>query len=111
MAPMALEDTHPIKRTSTDAEFDIPFAKKQNRGSLRHHKSAWDLQRSSRLAAPGPDGEKPQSLLTRSLALALEVVGFEGAEPMAMESFQAAVEECRIRLGERVEKRESNRVR
>ena len=101
MAPMALEDTHSVKRTSTEAEFDVPFAKKQHRGGLRHHKPGWDLQRPSRLAAPGPDGERIQALLTRSLALALEVVGFEGAEPMAIESFRAAVEECTIQLGER----------
>lgn len=100
MAPMALEDTHPVKRTSTEAEFDIPSAKKQNRGSVRHHKPAWDLQRPTRFAAPDQDEEKTQSLLTRSLALALEVVGFDGAEPMAMESFRAAVEECTIRVVE-----------
>lgn len=90
---MALEDTHPTKRTSTQANFDIPFAKKRNRG-IHHHKSAWDLQRSVRLAAPGPDEENIQALLTRSIALALEVAGFMGAEPMAMESFRAAIEEC-----------------
>lgn len=94
MAPMALEDMHPVKRTSTDAQFDIPFAKKQNRGALRHHKPVWDLQRSTRLAAPGQDEGEIQALLTRSLALALGVAGFDGAEPMAMESFRAAVEEC-----------------
>lgn len=91
---MALEDMHPVKRTSTDAQFDIPFAKKQHRGGLRHHKPVWDLQRSIRLAAPGPDEGNVQALLTRSLALALGVAGFDGAEPAAMESFRAAVEEC-----------------
>ena len=95
---MALEDTHPVKRTSTDAQFDIPFAKKQNRGGLRHHKPVWDLQRSARLAAPGQDEGKIQALLTRSLALALGAVGFAGAEPMAMETFRAAVEECTTHL-------------
>lgn len=99
MAPMALEETHPVKRTSTDAKFDIPFAKKQNRGNLRHHKPVWDLQRPTRLAAPGQDEGKIQALLTRSLALALEGVGFEGAEPIAMESFRATVEECTALLG------------
>jgi transcription initiation factor TFIID subunit 8 len=98
MAPMALEDTHLVKRTSTEAEFDVPFAKKQNRGNLRHHKPVWDLQRTVRLASPSQDEEKIHVLLTRSLALALEVAGFEGADPTAMESFRAEVEECRIWL-------------
>lgn len=95
---MALEDTHPVKRTSTEAEFDVPFAKKQNRGNLRHHKPAWDLQKPARLASPSQDEEEIQTLLTRSLALALGVAGFEAAEPMAMASFQAEVQECTICL-------------
>ena len=35
-----------------------------------------------------------QFLLTRSIALALEAVGFESADPVAVESFRAETEEC-----------------
>ena len=39
-----------------------------------------------------------QSLLTRSVSLALEVVGFEFADPVAIESFRADVQECKSRI-------------
>lgn len=38
--------------------------------------------------------EAVQSMLTRSIGLALEAVGFEAAAPDAMEAFRVDVEEC-----------------
>lgn len=95
MAPMAI-DAPSLKRTSTAAELETPIAKKQNLGTLRHHKPTWDLNRSKKPEPPSQDGKSIQSLLTRSIALALDAVGFEAAEPVAMESFRAEVEECTI---------------
>lgn len=94
MAPMAVYSSHPLKRTSSIAEFDTPAAKKLNRGPLRHHRPLWDLQREQRLNMLWQDQEAPQSMLTRSIGLALHAVGFEAADPVAIESFRCDVEEC-----------------
>lgn len=94
MAPMALVNEISAKRTSTDAEFDIPFAKRQNLGVIPRHKPAWDLNTSGRSGPLNQDEGIIQSLLTRSIELALEAVGFGAAEQAAMESFRAGVEEC-----------------
>lgn len=95
MAPMAI-DGHSFKRTSTTARFETPIAKKQNTGSLRHHKTSWDISRSKRLETSCQDDEAIQALLTRSITLALDAVGFGAAEPTAIESFRVNVEECAI---------------
>lgn len=44
------------------------------------------------------DDEAVQSMLTRSIGLALEAVGFEAAAPEAIESFRLNVEECTTML-------------
>ena len=91
---MAVHDPHTLKRTSSVAEFETPPAKKQNRGPIRHHKFIWDIQREQRLDPSWQDEESLQSLLTRSIRLALEAVGFQAADPDAIESFRGDVEEC-----------------
>ena len=94
MAPMAVYSSHSLKRTSSVAEFDTPAAKKLNRGPLRHHRPLWDLHRQQRLNTLWQDQEAAQSMLTRSIGLALHAVGFEVADPVAIESFRCDVEEC-----------------
>lgn len=94
MAPMAI-DQPSLKRTSTTADFKTPLAKKQNLGNLRHHQPTWDLCRLRKLGSPCLEEELVHSLLTRSIALALNAVGFEAAEPLAIESFGAEAQECR----------------
>ena len=94
MAPMAVHSNHYLKRTSSTAQFDEPPAKKLNRGPIRHHKAAWDLQREQRYNATILNDADAQSLLTRSIGLALEAVGFEAAAPDAVDSFRGDVEEC-----------------
>ena len=97
MAPMALElNSYPQKRTSSFAQFDDPAAKKVNRGHIRHHKAVWDLQKEQRQNAFIQDDEAVQTMLTRSISLALEAVGFGAATPQAMDSFRGDVEECMI---------------
>lgn len=95
MAPMAVHHPPSLKRTSSIAQFDEPAAKKLNRGLVRHHKASWDPQREFRQATLLLDHQDAQSLLTRSISLALEAVGFEAAAPEAIDSFRGDVEECR----------------
>lgn len=95
MAPMAVYNSHPLKRTSSIAQFDGPASKKLNRGPVRHHKATWDLQREQRYNAAILKDVDVQSLLTRSIGLALKAVGFEAAAPDAIESFRGDVEECK----------------
>lgn len=95
MAPMAL-DAHSLKRTSSTAEFDIPASKKLNRGlRYHHHKLTWDFGGLHQSPAPLQDANLAYSMLTRSICLALRAVGFDGAAPLALESFCAEVEECK----------------
>ena len=96
MAPMAVSHSHPLKRTSSSASFDTPPAKKLNRGPIRHHKLIWDTQREQRLNSSWQNEESAQTLLTRSIGLALEAVGFKAADPDAIESFRGDVEECML---------------
>ena len=96
MAPMALEPpSHPLKRTSSIAQF-ADSASKKTKGdrSIRHHKAVWDLQKEQRQTATFQDDGAVQDMLTRSITLALEAVGFGAATPQAMESFRGDVEEC-----------------
>lgn len=97
MAPMAI-DPPSLKRTSTTADLETPVAKKQNLGNLRHHQPTWDLTRLRKLDPPCLEEDLVHSLLTRSIALALNAVGFEAAEPLAIESFGAEAQECRCLL-------------
>ena len=92
---MAVSDSHSLKRTSSIAQFDGPAAKKLNRGRIRHHKASWDLQREQRYNETILKDVDVQSMLTRSIGLALEAVGFEAATPDAIDSFRGDVEECR----------------
>ena len=91
---MTLSDNHSLKRTSSTAQFDEPAAKKLNRGHIRHHKASWDLQREQRHNGTALCDGDAQTLLTRSIGLALEAVGFEAAAPEAMDSFRGDVEKC-----------------
>ena len=94
MAPMAVSASQSLKRTSSVAEFDEPTAKKLNRGPVRHHKATWNHHRQARHAANVLNDEDVQSLLIRSISLALQAVGFEAATPEAIDSFRGNVEEC-----------------
>ncbi|CAD6583209.1 MAG: hypothetical protein ASARMPRED_001261 [Alectoria sarmentosa] len=95
MAPMAVYQSLPTKRSASSPSFELfglPPHKKQNRGQIRHHQPNWDFQR-KQLKEPWQDEEAVQSMLTRSIGLALEAVGFEAAAPDAMEAFRVEVEE------------------
>ena len=96
MAPMALEETLSAKRTSTVADFNTPCPKRPNLALRHHHAPRWNSHVLKKYELPVQDQDVVQSLLTRSIGLALDAVGFSGAEPIAIESFRAEVEECMI---------------
>lgn len=92
MAPIGLHATHPLKRTASDAGY-----KEQTRSKRRvHHSLHWRQDTAGVSIAASQDDELIQSLLSRSIVLALQAVGFEQADPVAVESFRAEVEECRL---------------
>lgn len=88
-------DPPSLKRTSTTADLKTPVAKRQYLGNKRHHQPTWDLCRLRKIGPPCLEEDLVHSLLTRSIALALNAVGFEAAEPLAIESFGAEAQECR----------------
>ena len=96
---MALLKPHPLKRTSSTAELESPAAKKLKCISVKHHKPLWDLQREQGLESPWRDDEAAQSMLSRSIGLALKAVGFDAADPVAIDSFRSGVEECMRSFG------------
>lgn len=94
---MALFDSPPLKRSSFDAGFDADFdapMPKQRRHHIQHHRIRWRQAVEGEAATTCQDNEAIQSLLSRSIGLALEAVGFERADPVAIESFRAAAEQC-----------------
>lgn len=92
MAPIIPLDAPMLKRSSSTAGLDIPPSKKQ----LHHHGLKWRQDLPDQFEPPLHDNDAVHSLLTRALGLALEAVGFKGAEPVAMESFRALAEECKL---------------
>jgi len=93
-AAMAVQHENPLKRTSTAAQFNAPASKKLNRGPIRHRRTSWDLQREQRREAVWQDEVSIQSMLNRSIGLALQAVGFDAAAPEALEAFRNDVETC-----------------
>lgn len=91
---MAVQHQNSLKRTSSAAQFNTPPTKKLNRGPIRHHKASWDIQRTQRREAVWQDEESQQSMLSRSIGLALKAVGFGAAAPEAIDAFRSDVEEC-----------------
>lgn len=93
MAPMAFEDYRPTKRPSSAAGFDDPGAKRKQ-GVSGHHKISRAINGAHSNGRVPSEHGLVESLLTRSISLALDVVGFEASEPLALESFRVGVEEC-----------------
>ncbi|KAL8805037.1 MAG: hypothetical protein Q9223_005436 [Gallowayella weberi] len=90
---MAHDNPLPTKRSASAVDFDIPTAKKRNLATS-HHSSTARYSHGLKLEELAFNGnEEAELLLTRSIGLALEAVGFEAAEPLALESFRLAVEE------------------
>lgn len=94
MAPMALEHPGSTKRPSSAAGFDDPVAIKRKREALNHHKFARITNNACSCDKKASEDEVVETLLTRSISLALDAVGFEASHPLALESFRVGVQEC-----------------
>ncbi|KAL9128962.1 MAG: hypothetical protein Q9217_002478 [Psora testacea] len=90
---MAVYEPHPLKRTVSAAQFESPAPKKLQRGQVLHHKAVWDAQPNWRRYASLQGEETADTLLRRSISLALEAVGFQAVEAGALESFHTDVKE------------------
>ncbi|MCJ1397226.1 hypothetical protein MMC11_000418 [Xylographa trunciseda] len=96
MAPVTLNDPQSLKRTSIDAELDAPGPRKSRLTSLRHHSLSLRPETAGRQLGICQNNEIIQSLLSSSIVRALEAVGFHEANPVAVESFRAEVEEYMV---------------
>lgn len=102
MALLPVNDVYSLKRNAITADLDLPPAKRQHLRLARHHKLSWVPNEDIRVQSSPQNEESAQFLLTRSIALALEAVGFESADPVAIESFRAETEEYILRFLARV---------
>ncbi|MCJ1323062.1 hypothetical protein MMC15_008413 [Xylographa vitiligo] len=96
MASITLNDPQMLKRTATDAGFDAPAPSKSRLTSIRHHSLSFQPDNGARLLGICQDNEVIQSLLSSSIVRVLEAVGFHEANPVAVESFKAEVEEYMV---------------
>ena len=93
MAPSLFSDTSPLKRTADDAGFD-DFSPIKAKRRYHHHHKPWSRQQIDVEEPYCDDDTAINPQLVRSIALALEAVGFEHAERVALERFSALVESC-----------------
>ncbi|MCJ1385862.1 hypothetical protein MMC17_008986 [Xylographa soralifera] len=96
MAPITLNEPQSLKRTSTDAGFDAQAPSKSCLTSVHHHSLSFRTDTASRQLGICQDNEVIQSLLSSSIVRVLEAVGFHEANPVAVESFRAEVEEYMV---------------
>jgi transcription initiation factor TFIID subunit 8 len=98
MAPMS-----PINRkraspsdSQSDSGFDEPSSKRQRTESVAASPQTIekDILATASLERSRMFDDDPHQLLLRSIALALEHVGFEAASPEALEAFCAEVDTC-----------------
>ncbi|KAL8825159.1 MAG: hypothetical protein Q9170_007908 [Blastenia crenularia] len=90
---MAFDAYRPLKRSSFTAGFDSQIATKRNKLGLDHHKITQDVNGILPSDALTLSDEGDDTLLMRSIGLALDAVGFEAAEPLALQSFRMGVAE------------------
>ncbi|KAI4284788.1 MAG: hypothetical protein L6R35_004811 [Caloplaca aegaea] len=92
---MALENPRPTKRLSSVAGFDDHVISKRRQGLAIHHQITHGIDGACTTNEAALDNNNvAESLLTRSISLALDVVGFDASEPLALDSFRVGVEEC-----------------
>lgn len=93
MAPMAFDDHQPVKRSSFTAGFGDNVATKRNKLSSVHHEISENVNGVSKDTDGNVSDGGVETLLMRSISLALDVVGFGASEPLALQSFRMSVEE------------------
>ena len=83
-----------LKRNAAPSDFALPVAKRTHSRFRQHHHLKWSTEDIENSKAFDQDNESAEALLRRSVALALKAVGFEHAEPAAIEALQTDAEEC-----------------
>ena len=91
---MAFDNHLPVKRSSSTTDFDAQLAIKRNKLGLDHDKINQNVNYAQPTDGVPLDDGVVETLLTRSIILALDVIGFKTSEPLALESFRMGVEEC-----------------
>lgn len=83
-----------LKRPSPP-DFELaPPTKRQDQRKRHHHALRYSHPSHKATTFIPQDETIIQTLLGRSIGLALDAVGFDGADPVAAESFRAQTEEC-----------------
>ena len=83
-----------LKRSASAAGFHDLTSTKMRRTQTHLHKLRRRPVESISQVHAFQDHTHSQTLLERSIALALEAVGFDAAEPLALQSFRMLAEEC-----------------
>ena len=97
MTPNFLHDVSPLKRSAQAAEFDDFGPLNVKRRYHRHHKPRWRQEiDDAHFHCESEANIRSQSL--RAIAIALQATGFAFADPLALESFRAEVEQCTLPL-------------
>ena len=96
--PKFLKRPAPSAEPPVSTKSEQPAPKKVKRSHFRYPRARYDFQRAQRQDAIIQDEKRVQDMLERSISLALEAVGFGGAEAEALESFRLETEECTIEL-------------
>ncbi|KAI9881625.1 MAG: hypothetical protein M1830_000190 [Pleopsidium flavum] len=93
MVPMIPSPSSSLKRSSPTEHRETPPPTRQRLG-LRHHHQLRHTELSHKATVSiSQDESLIQGFLSRSIGLALNAVGFDGADPVAAESFRAQAEE------------------
>ena len=98
MALLQAEANKSLKRTSSHAGFNDSSQVKLRRTQIHHHSLRHKSKAGNGQTAALQDYAQAQELLDRSIALALQAVGFQAVEPLALQSFRGLVEECELSL-------------
>jgi hypothetical protein len=98
MAPLSARSSSPLKRTlpQTGEPAAQASPSKRLRKPYAHHHSFQAYQEEILDQSTFFDRESIDQLLRRSIGLVLRHDGFEIADPVALESFRAEVEECEL---------------
>ena len=92
--PFLIPSSLAMKRTSTDAGLDTPGSMKERRRYHHHHELSWRQKIDDARSPAFQDNDSYDKQLLRAISLVLSAVGFEHADPTAMESFRMITQEC-----------------
>ena len=82
------------KRSILLSDFETSTAKRLQSHIRQHHNLKWSTESIANGKAFAQDHEAAEETLSRSITLALKAVGFERAEPVAIDALRQDAEEC-----------------